>query len=59
MNGNSFWGGAKNCPKQGVEEALSLPRLLHQTVVLSRVYMGGGQNYSPFLDPYYNRAPNI
>ena len=22
-------------------------------------YMGGGQNYGPFLDPYYNTAPNI
>ena len=24
-----------------------------------RVYMGGCQNYGPFLDPYYNTAPNI
>ena len=22
-------------------------------------YMGGCQNYGPFLDPYYNTAPNI
>ena len=22
-------------------------------------YMGGGQNYGPFLDPYYNMAPYI
>ena len=22
-------------------------------------YMGGCQNYVPFLDPYYNTAPNI
>ena len=22
-------------------------------------YMGGCQNYGPFLDPYYNKAPNI
>ena len=21
-------------------------------------YMGGCQNYGPFLDPYYNTAPN-
>ena len=23
------------------------------------LYMGGCQNYGPFLDPYYNMAPNI
>ena len=23
------------------------------------VYMGGCQNYGPFLGPYYNMAPNI
>ena len=23
------------------------------------MYMGGCQNYGPFLDPYYNTAPNI
>ena len=23
------------------------------------VYMGGCQNHGPFLDPYYNTAPNI
>ena len=22
-------------------------------------YMGGCQNFGPFLDPYYNTAPNI
>ena len=22
-------------------------------------YMGGGQNYGPFLHPYYDTAPNI
>ena len=22
-------------------------------------YMGGCQNYGPFVDPYYNTAPNI
>ena len=22
-------------------------------------YMGGCQNYNPFLDPYHNKAPNI
>ena len=22
-------------------------------------YMGGCQNYGPFLDPHYNTAPNI
>ena len=22
-------------------------------------YIGGRQNYGPFLDPYYNTAPNI
>ena len=22
-------------------------------------HMGGCQNYGPFLDPYYNTAPNI
>ena len=26
---------------------------------LLRSYMGGCQNYGPFLDPYYNTAPNI
>ena len=24
-----------------------------------RCILGGCQNYSPFLDPYYNTAPNI
>ena len=24
-----------------------------------RGYMGGCQNYGPFLGPYYNTAPNI
>ena len=23
------------------------------------LHMGGCQNYGPFLDPYYNTAPNI
>ena len=23
------------------------------------LYIGGCQNYGPFLDPYYNTAPNI
>ena len=23
------------------------------------IYMGGCQNYGPFLGPYYNTAPNI
>ena len=23
------------------------------------MHMGGCQNYGPFLDPYYNTAPNI
>ena len=23
------------------------------------IYMGGCHNYCPFLDPYYNTAPNI
>ena len=23
------------------------------------IYMGGCQNYGPFLDPYYSTAPNI
>ena len=26
---------------------------------LSEIYMGGFQDYDPFLDPYYNTAPNI
>ena len=25
----------------------------------NKPYMGGCQNYGPFLDPYYNTAPNI
>ena len=28
-------------------------------VVCIYIYMGGCQNYGPFLDPYYNTAPNI
>ena len=28
-------------------------------LIWSRDYMGGCQNYGPFLDPYYNTAPNI
>ena len=28
-------------------------------VFLFDMYMGGCQNYGPFLDPYYNTAPNI
>ena len=27
--------------------------------IMPRAQMGGGQNYGPFLDPYYNTAPNI
>ena len=26
---------------------------------LDRVYLGGDQNYGPFLDPQYTTAPNI
>ena len=26
---------------------------------LSSSYIGGCQNYGPFLDPYYDTAPNI
>ena len=25
----------------------------------SRVYVGGCQNYGPFLGPYYNTRPNL
>ena len=28
-------------------------------IVLVIAYMGGCQNYGPFLGPYYNTAPNI
>ena len=24
-----------------------------------QLYLGGCQNYGPFLDPYYNMAPNM
>ena len=31
----------------------------HANVRAIKDYMGGCQNYGPFLDPYYNTAPNI
>ena len=34
-----------------------------ETIIMSYIgimgYMGGCQNYGPFLDPHYNTAPNI
>ena len=31
----------------------------HRILNPKRGYMGGCQNYGPFLDPYSNTAPNI
>ena len=30
-----------------------------QAAVWFRIHLGGCQNSEPFLDPYYNTAPNI
>ena len=30
-----------------------------ETTITGYMIMGGVQNYVPFLDPYYNTAPNI
>ena len=31
----------------------------HMGIIYIYIYMGGCQNYGPFLDPYYITAPNI
>ena len=44
-----------------LQEELLLGVLNHGllNLVIAQVYMGGCQNYGPFLGPYYNTAPDI
>ena len=44
-----------------LQEELLLGVLNHRllNLVIAQVYMGGCQNYGPFLGPYYNTAPDI
>ena len=35
------------------------PILVQSLYAYAILYMGGCQNDGPFLDPYYNTAPNI
>ena len=49
-----FRGVAMRFPKLRRESGTDAAKYL-----LLGFYMGGCQNYGPFLDPYYNTAPNI
>ena len=48
-----------NASKSFTAPAFFGPHNEHEFIVVISGYMGGCQNYGPFLDPYYNTAPTI
>ena len=46
-------------PQQMDEDSVLAPLSNSWIISIIGLYMGGCQNYGPFLGPYYNTAPNI